>query len=257
MNKNVLLIWLLATASLAAAASAPPVVVRADVAASATDSTVVLWTFDLADGWHLYGPHRNDTGQPPTVKFELPDGWSASGLRGWPWPQRQVVADLILDHIYEERLVLWQAVRHPAGIDTDQLSADLRWLVCSDLCVPGDTTLTVAMPGPVDTAAAATLASLQSADPGPLPDGLVKVNHRPDGIELRVAGARRLAFVPDATGPALTDLLHDGVADADRLFLRMPTLPTPDNPLTGLLSIDHNSQVSVGSINLTLQNRGE
>jgi thiol:disulfide interchange protein DsbD len=257
MNKNALLIWLLAVASPLAAEGAPPVVVRAEVAAAATDSTVVLWTFELADGWHLYGPHRNDTGQPPTVQFELPDGWSASGLRGWPWPQRHVVADLILDHIYEERLVLWQAVRHPGGGTADHLRAQLRWLVCSDLCVPGDTTLTVAVPGPIDPTAAATLTDLRSARPGPLPPGLVTVSHRPDGIELRVAGARRLAFVPDAAGPGLTDLLHDGVADADRLFLQMPTLPTPDNPLTGLLSIDHNSTISAGSINLTLPNRGE
>lgn len=257
MNKRILLILTLAMASLAAAASPPPVVVRAEVAATTADRTVVLWTFDLADGWHLYGPHRNDTGQPPTVRFTLPDGWSASGLQGWPWPQRHVVADLILDHIYEERLVLWQAVHHPADAASARLVAELRWLACSDLCVPGDTTLTVAVPGPVDPTAASALTSLRSAAPGPLPDDLVSVSHGPDGVELRVAGARRLAFVPDAAGPSLTDLLHDGVADGERLVLRMPTLPTRDNPLTGLLFIDHNKTMTLGTIDLTLPNRGE
>lgn len=251
------MIFTLAVASLATAASPRPVTVRANVAHADRDSTVMLWTFDLADRWHLYGPHRNDTGQPPVVQLDLPDGWSASPLRGWPWPQRQVVADLILDHVYEDQLVLWQSVVHPAGAPAHDLRASLRWLVCSDLCVPGDTTLTISIPAPMDARAATGLAHLRAAAPAPLPEGLITVTLHHDGVEVRAPGAQHLAFVPDADGPELTDLLRDGVADGDRLFLRTAAPTAPDHPLTGLLSIHHNSGTTTGTVNLTRANQGE
>ncbi|MEZ4388225.1 MAG: protein-disulfide reductase DsbD family protein [Candidatus Krumholzibacteriia bacterium] len=249
---------LLLTALAAASGPSSPaaaVVARAAVAASAADSTVILWTFDLAPGWHLYGPHRNDTGQPPTVSLTAPPDWSAGPLVGWPRPQRHVVADLILDHIYEDRLELWQTIRHPAGAAPQTVPALARWLVCGDICVPGDTTLALVLPGPPDPAAAARLAVLRQERPQPLPPSVYTARAIPDGFAVTVPGARGLTFIPDAAGPALVDLLHDGVTAGPTLVLRLA--PGWREPLTGLLCVDYKDHQRVGMISLTPPNQGD
>ncbi len=228
--------------------------VSADVGAAAADSTVLLWTFDLGAGWHLYGPHRNDTGQPPTVAMDLPEGWDAGPLVGWPAPTRHVVADLILDHIYEDRLVLRQTLRHPPDRRPLEVTAKVRWLVCSELCVPGDTTMVLALPTRPAAATAAALAGQRAATPAALPAAWsASTPARRRGVS--VPEARRLEFVLDAGGPAPSDLLHDGVARGVTLRLRLAVRPRSD-PLTGLLIIDYDDrQVVAGS--REAQNPGE
>lgn len=224
-----------------------PVTATVRVVAAAPDRVELQWRFDLADGWHLYGPHRNDTGQPPTVDLDLPDGWTASSLDGWRAPVRHVVADLILDHIYEDSLVLRQTLRRPPDATAATVTAKLRWLVCREMCVPGDTVLTVDLgtePAP----------GWAVASPRPLPPDLVRSRHRGDRVVIESPGARSLTLVPDADGPALVDLLHDGRADGDRLVIRLAG--SDPAPLTGLLIIDHNDSQVVGRIDVRKDEQG-
>ncbi|MBD3219764.1 hypothetical protein GF314_00855 [bacterium] len=232
--------WFLAAVLVATVSAEPePVTVSAEIAAADRDSLVLLWTFDLADRWHLYGPHRNDTGQPPSVRFDLPDGWRAGPLEGWPVPERHVVADVILDHIYERRLRLRQTVHHLAGASPRQVAAELRWLVCADLCVPGDTVLTLDLPGPVSAGGAARLANHREATPGPLPAAAATARATADGVVITAPGALRLEFVPDARGPDMVDAIADAVRDGDELHLRLERDSDAAGPLSGLLIIHH------------------
>jgi DsbC/DsbD-like thiol-disulfide interchange protein len=237
--------------AIATAAGAPledrRVTVSAEIAAAAPDSLVLLWSFDLADGWHLYGPHRNDTGQPPTVALDLPDGWRAGPLEGWPVPSRHVVADLILDHIYEERLVLRQTLHHPADPEAIEAAARVRWLVCAEMCVPGDTLLTVPLPGPIAGGADARLAQQRATAPAPL-SLPYETDRRDDLLTITVPGARRLTLIPDTEGPGLADLIADGEVEGSTLRLRLDPDPADRAAFTGLLVIDHNNRQTAGTI---------
>ena len=101
-------------ASATSAAAPSAVAARAQLAAPDPGTVTVAWTFDLAEGWHLYGSGLNDSGYPPSVALTLPDGWRAGPLR-WPVPERYLMPGDILDHVYHHRLVLLQDLLPPTA----------------------------------------------------------------------------------------------------------------------------------------------
>jgi thiol:disulfide interchange protein DsbD len=222
----------------AAPSVARPVTVDVRVAAADSGSVTLWWRFDLADRWHVYGPFRNDTGFPPSVTLALPEGWTTE-LWGWPVPERSVLEGGILDHVYHHRLELAQTVRPAAGAALDEARARVAWLACRDLCIPGDTTLTVPLTAAVDPEAAAALARLRSRVPGPLPAGTATVERSPDLVTITVPGALALRFVPDPEGPLAVDLAADGAARGEQLAIRLRPESGDRTALTGLLIIDH------------------
>jgi thiol:disulfide interchange protein DsbD len=234
-----LLVVLAATAPpRAAGAEARRVEASVTVAAASADSLTLLWEFALADGWHLYGPFRNDTGLAPRLSLELPPDWQA-GEPTWPAPERHVVAGDILDHVYHGRLAVLQPLAVPPGVSPREITAQARWLVCSDICVPGDTTLTVTLPAAPDAAARDRLGDVAAALPGPLPTDRFSARREGDRVVLRAPGAQELAFFPAAAGPLLADLARDGLARGEQLVLHLDPTADATAPLQGLLSIHH------------------
>ena len=45
-------------------------------------------SFDIAEGWHLYGNGASDTGYAPQIRLELPPGFTAGEIL-WPAPHRK------------------------------------------------------------------------------------------------------------------------------------------------------------------------
>ena len=235
-----LLLWLSPSRVAAdpAAGSAPQVVPRVHLASVAPDSLNLVWRLQIADQWYLYAPYRNDTGFPPSVSLELPAGWTAGPLQ-FPAPQRKVLPGSILDHVYFEELVLTQTLLTGGNpIPAEGLTANLFWLACRDLCVPGQATLTVPVTGP-DPAAAALRQTALAARPTRLPAGTVQIQRDAATIELEVAGALELVFIPAEAGPLLVDLLQDGSAAGPSLTLRLRPGGAAQEPLAGLLLINH------------------
>lgn len=210
------------------------------VAAAAADSATLLWSFDLAPSWHLYGPYRNDTGLPPRIALELPAGWQAGPL-SWPAAARHLLAGEILDHVYHDGLDLLQTVRFPADAPARELVAELRWLVCADICVPGDTTLTVTLPAAPDPAVRERHVRVAAAVPGDLPASRYTARRDPDRITLTVPGAKRLRLLPAAAGPLLTDLIDDGEVAGEVLTLGLEPGAAGRGPLEALLLIDYHN----------------
>ncbi len=232
---------ILALASTTVGATTPTsaVTVSARVAAVSADSVIVLWRFDLAEDWHVYGGFRNDTGYPPTIHLELPDGWAAEPLR-WPVPERHVTAGEILDHVYHDALVLSQTLRRPGrGAPALEIHATVEWLECNQICIPRDTTLVVAVPEQADPEAARELDAVLAALPQPLAAGVVQIESTPDAVEIFAPGATGITAIPGDRGPFLVDLLADGQAAGDRLRLRLRPGTGSAEPLELLLVIDH------------------
>jgi thiol:disulfide interchange protein DsbD len=124
---------------------------------------------NIRDGWHTYWINPGDAGAPTEIKWTLPQGWSAGAIE-WPTPKRLPVGPL-MDYGYEGKLWLLQKLTVPADAklgDTVTLKAAVDWLVCKDICVPEDTTLSLPLkigPAAPDPAVAKDFAAARNLLP--------------------------------------------------------------------------------------------
>ena len=109
-----------------------------------------LWVgllFQLDAGWHIYWQNPGDSGEPPTVQWQLPSGFTAGPIR-WPQPIR-LGGGTVIDYGYEGQVLLMAPIEaaskgHATSIPS--LSADVKYIVCRELCIPGKVHLTLASP---------------------------------------------------------------------------------------------------------------
>ena len=249
-----LVAFLMGTAILGAGCSAekkqptdsnPVVITLETVPGNATpgDSVTLVWKFDLAADWHLYWAGRNDTGFPPLIDLELPAGWVAGGLQ-WPVPERHVSAGDILDHVYFGELILIQKIGAPDDAILGgqvEIKADIQWLACKDMCVPGRTHLTVNIPvrSHADNSDPNSASRAAARLPVPLPDRILETRWEAATFHIHSPGARRLTFMPTDDCGQLVDLLEDG--QAERLALRFKPKGETVGPVRGLITIEQES----------------
>ena len=104
--------------------------------------------FTIKPDWHIYWKHSGDSGMPTSVKFNLPQGFTASELH-WPVPRTFSQPGGLRDYGYENAVVLLATITPPASLkpgDSITLEAHAEWLVCHKVCLPGDQKLTMALP---------------------------------------------------------------------------------------------------------------
>jgi thiol:disulfide interchange protein/DsbC/DsbD-like thiol-disulfide interchange protein len=127
--------------------------------------------------WHSYWINPG-TGYKTSLAWKLPPGWKATDIQ---WPTPQVVRDttgMITGNGYEGVVYLPVTLTPPNDLkpgDTVTLTADAKWLMCAEVCVPGKATVSITLPiraeAPVadathGTAVAATVAALPREVPG-------------------------------------------------------------------------------------------
>jgi DsbC/DsbD-like thiol-disulfide interchange protein len=80
------------------------------------------------------------------VKWSVPDGVNV-GEFSWPTPERIPVGPLV-NYGYHGDVVLPFTIRMPAGLRgrPQVITADVRWLVCKDICVPVNSTVALTLP---------------------------------------------------------------------------------------------------------------
>lgn len=91
-----------------------------------------------APGWHTYWLHPGIVGVPTSLKWTLPDGFSAGEIR-WPAPERTKMATLTAWG-YEREVLLLVDINPPTQLDpnaTIELSAAGSWMACAKTCHPG------------------------------------------------------------------------------------------------------------------------
>lgn len=114
-----------------------------------------LWVgllFRLDPGWHIYWQNPGDSGEPPKVQWQLPAGFRAS-LFEWPTPIR-LGSGSVVDYGYQGRVFLMAPIAMPTGAKASSIaaiSADVKYIVCSDICIPGKAHLMVTLPVPGNT----------------------------------------------------------------------------------------------------------
>lgn len=163
-------------------------------------------------GWHTYWRNPGDSGLPTTLSWTLPEGWSAGEI-AWPYPSVHKLGELV-NYGYDAQTLHLVPLTLPAGLDGEfTVKALAKWLVCSDICIPGQAELELTLP--VSEIATAdpvwsprfvdTRARLPQAEPldgtFQVVDGEVRL--QVDAVEL--AGAQRLEFFAHAN-----DLVNHG-----------------------------------------------
>ncbi len=93
--------------------------------------------FKLEPGWHVYWSNPGDSGEPPQIIWTLPKGVTATALE-FPAPERLPLGPL-MDYGYESEVLLPFNILS-AGLtpgSTVALDANVHWLVCREVCIPG------------------------------------------------------------------------------------------------------------------------
>jgi thiol:disulfide interchange protein DsbD len=119
--------------------------------------------FKLEPGWHIYWENPGDSGEPPHIRWTLPEGITAGPLQ-FPPPSRLPLGPL-MDFGYAGEVIfpLELNVAGTAAIGPAILHAKVDWLVCREVCIPGkaeleldrevkDDLLGGLMPAPPDSA---------------------------------------------------------------------------------------------------------
>jgi thiol:disulfide interchange protein DsbD len=108
----------------------------------------------IKPGWHTYWSNPGEAGLPTEIKWNLPNGWKAGAI-AWPYPKRLPVGPL-MNYGYESKVWLLTTITAPADAkpgDIVNLKAAAGWLVCKEVCVPEDTTLSLPLTVSADPAA--------------------------------------------------------------------------------------------------------
>jgi len=135
-----------------AAPTAPldPVKARLVAESAAIVPGKTLWVdlhLDIAPGWHTYWRNPGDSGLPTEIGWKMPPGFSAGAI-AWPVPERFAEGG-VGNYGYSGSTDLMVPIAVPAALDSGapmRFEADASWLVCSDICIPGEAKLALELP---------------------------------------------------------------------------------------------------------------
>ena len=174
----------------------------AQTAGAAPGSTLYVAVILTAEkGWHTYWRNPGDAGEATKIAWNLPAGWRAGDIV-WPTPKRLPVGP-IMNYGYEGRVVLAAPVEIPASArpgDTAALAANVDYLVCAEVCVPGSAKVSLALPivagtPPADPVWGKVIADTLAASPKPA--GLTATfQHAGVRLTLAAAGAPLAGLSP-------------------------------------------------------------
>ena len=144
----------------------------------------------MKEGWHTYWKHPGDSGEPTTIDWVLPDGFTAGPIL-WPQPQR-ISLEPLTTYGYEGDVLLLVPMRAPAAAaagSSASITANVFWMVCEEICIPEEATLDIDLPiadQPASPGASATLFERSTAAL-PVPSGgwQIRAEERGDRIILR------------------------------------------------------------------------
>lgn len=122
--------------------------VSADGAVRPGEPITVALRMDHEDHWHSYWINAG-TGYPTSIQWELPAGWTAGEIQ---WPTPVIIRDshgTITGNGYEHVTHLPVTLTPPADLVPGTevtLQGHADWLMCADVCIPGDQAITLTLP---------------------------------------------------------------------------------------------------------------
>ncbi len=204
----------------------------------------------IDSGWHTYWINPGDSGEPTSIEWNLPAGFSAGAIQ-WPLPHVIPVGPLA-EYGYDDEVVLLTEIQVPEKIDGDSvtLGAKVSYLVCREICIPEEThvqlTLPVASAGTASPSAfAGEIGKVRSALPVPLPGtASYSVNRAKGSLRLTVStdekilqGVKDARFFPLTWGTVSNPTPQPMKISGGQLTLDLKQGDTKETPekLEGLL----------------------
>lgn len=103
--------------------------------------------FQLEEGWHIYWKNSGDSGMPPKVAWNLPEGFSVGEIQ-FPVPKREVAPGNIVTNILGGEPILLATVTPPTSLGGRELTlrADLKFLICNKTCIRASSEVELTLP---------------------------------------------------------------------------------------------------------------
>ncbi|MCU1254864.1 MAG: Protein-disulfide reductase [Candidatus Angelobacter sp.] len=131
--------------------------------------------FMLEKGWHIYWINPGDSGQPPSFKWHLPQGFTAGEIQ-WPRPERMKPSKALTDYGYHDDVLLPVTIHTPPSVSNSmpvEFGVEVKWLICREVCIPEHTELRLSLPvatsASADSQRAPLFARTMKLLPRPLP----------------------------------------------------------------------------------------
>ena len=102
--------------------------------------------FDIEEGWHIYAQDPGDAGLPTQVTWSGHDRIAFGSLQ-WPEPYEFLDPGDIRTFGYAGTVVLSSALAGSKPLAAEaRIHADVEWLACKDVCIPGSAALEFEIP---------------------------------------------------------------------------------------------------------------
>ncbi|MFG6431531.1 protein-disulfide reductase DsbD family protein [Roseateles sp. LYH14W] len=195
---------------------------------------------DIKSHWHTYWLNPGDSGQATSIAWT---GAEAGPIQ-WPTPAVQPIGPLV-NYGYEGRVALLVDLTVPADAQPGgrfQPVAEVRWLVCKDVCIPEQVTLGLDLPVAARGQAGADAAQIdewRGAIPKPAPFA-VQLKPAAQGVQLSgpVAGVTKAYFFADTWGAVAHSAPQALKAEGGGWALELPAGDDPvkpGQPLSGVI----------------------
>jgi thiol:disulfide interchange protein DsbD len=237
-----------------------------ELAATPATATIVSEVKEIAPGepfrvalkithaphWHTYYLNPGQVGFPPSIDWELPDGFTASELQ-FPVPILGTFSGAPF-YGYEGETWFLQTITPPASLqpgETVTLSGEASWLACETKCVPGDASLELTLPvaasASPEPSSAADFAAADASMPQPPTAWKIEASESEDRITLTLTPGTGAVAAPDKVHFFSSDSIEDAskpqslAKDGDSWTLVFPRNPETDpkpSTLNGILRSD-------------------
>lgn len=103
--------------------------------------------YKISPGWHIYWKNPGASGFATSIAWRLGEGMP-KGDTQYPTPIVFESPGPVVSYGYEGEVLLMLESQAPADLSGTeiQVSADTRWLMCSDRCIPNKKSLTLKLP---------------------------------------------------------------------------------------------------------------
>jgi thiol:disulfide interchange protein DsbD len=212
----------------------------------------------IEEHWHVYWVNAGDSGEPSHIVWTVPAGLTAGPMQ-FPIPERLPLGPL-MDFGYEDEVAFPVRIAAAPTVKPGpaHLDAQITWLVCAQVCIPGkahlglDLTVQPGAPTPEQEPKLGALGEAMTLIPGPLPSGAkFSVTGGTKGFKLTLIDGKRetdAEFYPilddtaskDATGVIANaaDQMIDSRRDGIDLYVpRSPDLTALPATLHGVFKL--------------------
>jgi DsbC/DsbD-like thiol-disulfide interchange protein len=208
--------------------------------------------FKIDPGWHIYWRNPGDSGEPPHITWQLPQGITAGEIE-WPAPHT-MLASTIMNYVYDGEVLLIVPMHAAQGLPPQsgaKLDASVRVLICSEkMCVPSKAQISLSLPvknqPPMqDPNAAALFSATRAHLPKPAPAGWQFTwSEKQDSIVLhaRISGKTstefaKAYFFPMEDSPIDYSAKQDFAPVAQGFQITMRKASEPSKPLSRLKGV--------------------